>query len=60
MDLDNPSILNYNIASCTTQIINIGKDAVFRCVMLDVFPLHTRFLFSIVILCKSNFLSIRR
>jgi len=27
MDLDNPSILNYNIASCTTQPDNLGENA---------------------------------
>jgi len=30
MDLDNPSILNYNIASCTTQILNLEENTFFQ------------------------------
>ena len=33
MDLDNPSILNYNIASCTTQIVNLDENADFQVII---------------------------
>jgi hypothetical protein len=34
MDLDNPSILNYNIARCSPQIVNLDEYTVFQCVVI--------------------------
>jgi len=36
MDLDNHSIMNYNIASCTTQPANLDENPGFQIGIIDV------------------------
>jgi hypothetical protein len=40
MDLDIPSIMNYNIASCTTQIVNLDENAELQTAINDTLFIH--------------------